>query len=200
LYYHPDLQRVFIYELIESIKRIKLKNIKNINCIFVTHSPFILSDIPHHNILFLDIDGNPILDLNVKTFGANIHDLLKHSFFLKEGSMGEFAKRKINDTINWLNYMKLKKNIEMYSDSGVRKDKALLKLKEQEINTLKKEVEIFDETTHKKIIEIIDEPILKIKLSELYDEVVGSEFKVKIIERKIEELMKEKEKITQKRK
>ena len=37
------------------------------------------------------------------TFGANIHTLLSHGFFMKDGLMGEFAKSKIDDVINYLN-------------------------------------------------------------------------------------------------
>jgi len=73
-----------------------------------SHSPFLLSDIPKQNIIFLDKDektGNCIVvdGLNDKkeTFGANIHTLLSDSFFMKESLMGEFAKRKIKEIINF---------------------------------------------------------------------------------------------------
>ena len=38
-----------------------------------------------------------------QTFGANIHTLLSHGFFMKDGLMGEFAKSKIDDVIKYLN-------------------------------------------------------------------------------------------------
>src|SRR5690606_3058465 len=38
-----------------------------------------------------------------KTFAANITDILTDSFFLENGLMGDFAKRKIRETIEWLN-------------------------------------------------------------------------------------------------
>jgi energy-coupling factor transporter ATP-binding protein EcfA2 len=191
LYYHPDLQRVFIFELIESIKRIQLKNIIDINCIFVTHSPFILSDIPHHNILFLDNNGTPTVDLNVKTFGANIHDLLKHSFFLENGSMGEFAKTKINDTINWLHYKKLENEVFELKGGTTEKEIAVFQNKEKELVELKKEVKEFDKQKHRILIEIIDEPILKRKLSELFDQVTGENLELSIVKQKIAELQKQ---------
>ena len=36
-----------------------------------------------------------------QTFGANIHTLLSHGFFMKDGLMGEFAKEKIQSIINY---------------------------------------------------------------------------------------------------
>ena len=37
-----------------------------------------------------------------KSFGANIHDLLADSFFIGDGLIGDFAKEKINETIEEL--------------------------------------------------------------------------------------------------
>lgn len=103
LYLHPEYQRKFITYLLNGISKLKIRYIKSINILFSTHSPFILSDIPFQNILRIE-NGNPKPhEINQQTFGANIHDLLANDFFLNEGSMGEFAKQKINKTINWLN-------------------------------------------------------------------------------------------------
>ncbi len=94
LYFHPDLQRRLIQGLINALNQAKYKQIKNVNFIFVTHSPFILSDIPANNILALEKKGNPVNHNRsaIKSFGANIHDILRHPFFLKDGAVGEFAK------------------------------------------------------------------------------------------------------------
>lgn len=66
-----------------------------------SHSPFILSDIPKENVVFLQ-DGKQVYP-DINTFGANIHTLLSHGFFLKDGLMGDFAKEKINEIIRYLN-------------------------------------------------------------------------------------------------
>lgn len=97
LYFHPDFQRKFINELIRSLNNLKLDNVKNINILFLTHSPFILSDIPSNNILCLE-NGKSKSKLP-ETFAANVHDLLAHNFFLNAGFMGEFAKEKISNVI-----------------------------------------------------------------------------------------------------
>lgn len=52
LYFHPEMQRTFIANLIDGISQLSLKNIRSIQIMLVTHSPFILSDIPKINVLF----------------------------------------------------------------------------------------------------------------------------------------------------
>lgn len=96
LYFHPEMQRKYVDHVVKSIVQLQLKRIKNIHICFVTHSPFILSDLPQTNILFLDKNGKPTEeDAVVTTFGGNIHELLAKSFFLEEALIGEFAKGKI---------------------------------------------------------------------------------------------------------
>lgn len=95
LYFHPEWQRKWVYWLIAMLRSITYKYIRNINVILVTHSPFVLSDIPKTNVLFLK-DGSPNYDMQMNTFGANIHHLLKNGFFLPGLPMGEFAHRKID--------------------------------------------------------------------------------------------------------
>jgi hypothetical protein len=71
------------------------QDIEGINIIAATHSPFILSDIPKCNVMFLK-EGKQCYEMQEDTFGANIHSLLQNAFFLN-GSIGDFAKGKIND-------------------------------------------------------------------------------------------------------
>lgn len=98
--FHPQWQKKIINFLINSLP---LVNKKKVNIYFATHSPFILSDIPRQNIVFLK-DGKQVDALEKKqTFGANIHTLLADSFFMDGGLMGEFAKEKIEEVIKFLN-------------------------------------------------------------------------------------------------
>lgn len=116
-YLHPNLQKQLINDLYTIFKNIDFE----IHFIITTHSPFLLSDLTKNNIVFLDSYKKD--DLEVKnntqkigncknisnnieiedTFGANIHTLLSHGFFMKNGLMGEFAKEKINHVISFLN-------------------------------------------------------------------------------------------------
>jgi ABC-type cobalamin/Fe3+-siderophores transport system ATPase subunit len=107
---HPAWQKKYIDEVIQSLSIYKAKKF---HFIITSHSPFLLSDIPKQNIIFLDKDekGNcKVVDgLKEKkqTFGANIHTLLSDSFFMEDGLMGEFAKGKIDEVIRLLNQDKL---------------------------------------------------------------------------------------------
>ncbi len=139
LYYHPEMQRILIKNIVHALEQVKTKNqngIIGINICFLTHSPFILSDIPTSNILKL-VDGKPVQDEN-QTFGANIHDLLANDFFLRNGFMGEFAKDKIQSLIDFL----ASKSKSQRRGWNARKAK--------------------------EFIEIIGEPILKQSLSDLF--------------------------------
>ena len=95
LYFHPEHQRQYVNNIIRYIEKMQFK-IKSVNILMATHSPFILSDIPKNNVLFLD-NGSPVADrMQEDTFGANIHTLLQNGFFLNGVPIGDFAKYKIN--------------------------------------------------------------------------------------------------------
>ena len=102
LYLHPQWQKKYMQLLLDSLTEIfKIDSNKKICFILTSHSPFIISDLPKQNILFL----NGKIEMK-QTFGANIHTLLSDSFFMEEGLMGEFAKGKIEEVINYLNNQK----------------------------------------------------------------------------------------------
>ena len=105
LYFHPECQRMFIKEMIEMIERANLEDIDNINILFVTHSPFILSDIPKGNVMMLE-NGEQVVGEKAKrlrTFCANIFQMLDTGFFMEEGAIGEFAKTYIAKIVTALN-------------------------------------------------------------------------------------------------
>lgn len=101
---HPKWQKYYINELIKYL-RITYSNDYNFFILLASHSPFILSDIPKENVIFLKNgkQEKPFKD-DEQTFGANIHTLLSHGFFMDDdGLMGEFAKSKISELIKLLN-------------------------------------------------------------------------------------------------
>jgi len=120
---HPQWQKELLNKMISYIRYLKNEKIikqQKYNFLITTHSPFFLSDLPKENIIFLekykedDFDvknrkqkvgncKNVTKEIDIETFGANIHTLLSHGFFMKDGLMGEFAKEKINETIKFLN-------------------------------------------------------------------------------------------------
>lgn len=82
---------------------IKLHKHTSVHLLFTTHSQFLISDIPKENVVFLK-DGKQVYPFkkSEQTFGANIHTLLSHGFFLGDSLMGEFAKSQINEVIRLL--------------------------------------------------------------------------------------------------
>ncbi|MEZ8453756.1 AAA family ATPase [Vibrio splendidus] len=79
--FHPEWQRLLINTLIKVFESKRVKP----QVVLATHSPFILSDILNQKTLSL---GNN--NINVNTFAANIHDILKSQFILQR-SIGEHA-------------------------------------------------------------------------------------------------------------
>ena len=161
LYSHPEMQKQFINNLLLGISKLTMNNIKCLNILFITHSPFILSDIPKENVLFLS-EGKPQDFRRMNTFGANITDLLSDSFFINNGLIGDFAKGKINKTLNWLR-IQANKKIEM-DDQKLEIDKEL------EYNDVENTKEY-----NKKIIQLIDEPLIHYQLKELYMQYVNDD-------------------------
>jgi len=111
--WHPDWQKKMISYIFDFLKNFTKKNF---HIIISTHSPFILSDIPKENTIFLKNGESKKVDIN--TFGANIHTLLSHGFFMKGGLMGNFAKSRID------------KVIELLNQSGSLIDKEIVKCEE----------------------------------------------------------------------
>tara|TARA_R110001632_G_scaffold63318_2_gene151428 strand:- start:85407 stop:87479 length:2073 start_codon:yes stop_codon:yes gene_type:complete len=104
LYFHPEYQRKFLKRLLDDINRAHLKAIKGINILIISHSPFVLSDIPSQNVLFLEVNESkqaiPKKYGSDNTFAENVHEILSNGFFLNN-TMGEFARSKIQDFLSF---------------------------------------------------------------------------------------------------
>ncbi|MCT4633606.1 MAG: AAA family ATPase [Firmicutes bacterium] len=138
--FHPNWERRFISDFIkflESIKSTYPNMTEKFQLVITTNTPFIISSIPSDNIITLSKTKS---NISRKTFGANIHTLLKDSFFMTD-TIGEFAKQKIKAVTKDL----LEKSaIEIENEEG-----------------RKEEIEF--------IIDNIGEPIIQRKLQELYN-------------------------------
>ncbi len=88
---HPEWSRRFIVDLYDFLTN--EFSAYNFEVILTTHSPYILTDIPAENIIFLD--NGEVKKIEIETFGQNIHSLLKNTFFL-DSTIGEFSLRLIN--------------------------------------------------------------------------------------------------------
>lgn len=89
--------------LLKGITKLELHDIYGFNILIITHSPFILSDIPKQNILFLKSEKSvsTLEKFNSDNiFGENIHEILNNGFFLDD-SKGEFSKNKIDEFLDF---------------------------------------------------------------------------------------------------
>lgn len=112
LYFHPDLQRRFVNHLINTLRNLKLQHIQGINIMLVTHSPFVLSDLPRTCILTLGDNKEEMKE----TFCANIHDMLGNSFFMKY-TVGEVAKAQVEEILKLYNdFVNTKNKKELLSE------------------------------------------------------------------------------------
>ena len=161
---HPNWQKKTLSYMIDFFTLFDIK----IDLFITSHSPFILSDLPKENVIFLekykkDEDENQkegncknvTSEINIETFGANIHTLLSHGFFMKDGLMGEFAKEKITE---------IKKFYEL-----VQKLKSRIKNKEKTKELAKKAFEKRKNRFYN-IQSIIGEPFLKTIMKNYLDE------------------------------
>lgn len=191
--YHPEWKKRFVNSIVKSLPLFfKFKNQQSkIQIIFTTHDPLTLSDIPKQNVLFLDKNFEGITFVNKEnkeTFGANIHDLLADSFFISDGLMGDFSKEKIDETILWLRYKLLEKEIQQSKG-----DTLLIKHKKQKLIQLTENNEWLSESPqkiHRQLIDLVDEPLLKYKLNEMYYQIFPKEIDKDEAKRRINEIAK----------
>ncbi|OPB84428.1 AAA family ATPase [Elizabethkingia ursingii] len=178
--FHPIWKKRYVEAILKTIpfffESLKIK--PQLQLIITTHDPLTLSDFPVSNVVFLqqnketaycsiilNEDENKIQ----KTFGANITSLLAHSFFINNGLIGDFSHSKIKEVINWININKEKPEN--------------MRLKPEFHN----ELEYF-----KKIINLIDERIIKIKLTEMITDLVPDDTYYNAVINKEIELLKSK--------
>ena len=107
LTYHPEWQRQFMAILTAFLQEIYPPEICQEMQVFLsTHSPLMLGDFPNRCVTYLCChrDGTKYVDDSgrVDTFGENLFTLLHSSFYLQKGEIGEIAKRKIQDVIDFL--------------------------------------------------------------------------------------------------
>ena len=169
LYYHPELQRQFIKYLLDGLMQMRFSDIKAISVMIVTHSPFVLSDIPTQNVLPLR-NGKPAVR-ELLSFGANIHDLLDSNFLMEKGSKGLFAEWVIKEVVKALAIYE-KGNTERSHDENVF-------------------IQNYPKQTLHKLIMTIDEPIVRSLIMKRYHEVfeqLNDDEEIRELEARLNEL------------
>ena len=176
LYFHPQLQKNLIKYILDGLRQMSLDRVKGIQMLIVTHSPFVLSDIPTSNILALE-DGKQS-ETELQTFGANIYDMLNTSFFLHKGTIGDFAQWLIGRIVLVLKiYENPKYGIEVLVDHEGDEvyqefeDKYMSvqgNLKQWNLETIKQD---YPQDYIGYLIDMIDEPLAKTALLQKYEEI-----------------------------
>ena len=116
LYFHPDLQRRFLFLIVEALKSIHIEYIEGINILLVTHSPFVLSDLPKSNVLALSRTNEDVVG---ETFCANIQEMLGQNFFM-EYSMGKIAQKQVEEIFCTYNHIAGNEHIEISEEDWKR--------------------------------------------------------------------------------
>ncbi|MDD2905690.1 MAG: hypothetical protein PHC74_05280 [Sulfurimonas sp.] len=177
LYFHPELQRQYLKHLRHAISKADTNKILAINILFVTHSPFILSDIPDTKILFLDkkndsINAKSLSVEGVKTFGANIHELLINGFFM-QNSIGEFALETIKEIVN-------------FYDAVIRTDKTKILSLQEKYQEKKQRFHFIQNSIGEKYIS----NIIQNHIDEIENKLVENDFRTQRIKALRDELAK----------
>lgn len=156
--FHPQWQKEYFKLITDFIEKYFPKN--RVQLIITSHSPFLASDLPKENIIFLDKDENnktKISDLSNHnlTFASNIHSLYSDAFFIKGATIGSFSKHILNEIIDYL-----------------KSDQFSAPLNDK----------------YRSIIKIVGEPVIKRKLEDLWIEKLGKEEELNILRDRIKYL------------
>lgn len=156
--FHPQWKKKYVNLLLESVPYFFEQIRKDLKwqVIITTHDPFTLSDFPNSNVVFIKNnrdDNEYFMGIVRNTFGANISELLSNSFFIDDGLIGDFAKSKITKVIEWINSVK-----DNNSLNGQERGRFLKELVYQ-----------------KKVINLIAERVMRLKLSEMISELEESD-------------------------
>lgn len=166
---HPEWSRRLInllYQYFNSLSvdfltRERIKDILSVQLILSTHSPFVLSDISHDNIVMLTQENNLLLvrkpEEDSRTFSKDIIELLENEFYMKD-SLGEYSTNYINGLMS---------EIQCYENA--------LKLNEV------KKAQSFDsrliESKLTYLIKIVGEPVLEKELVRIKEKYFGGNSK-----------------------
>lgn len=97
---HPDCQAHLVERIVRFLEIFFPK--LHVHIVFATHSPILLSDVPDGNVIFLEKLGDGmsrVMEADGRprhTFAANVFDLYRNSFFMHDGTVGGFARSKLD--------------------------------------------------------------------------------------------------------
>lgn len=104
LYFHPKWQTEFLTKLIDILPSLLGKRCQ---IFLTTHSPFLVSDLPKSNLIFVERNNDnlrviPNRLIDGETFGGNIGELYLDAFFMDGNLISNFAAFKIQQLVDKL--------------------------------------------------------------------------------------------------
>ncbi|MGM0580730.1 MAG: AAA family ATPase [Bacteroidota bacterium] len=118
LYFHPKWQSEFIWKLVNVLPYLIKANIQ---IVLTSHSPFVVSDLPKSNLIFVEKEDYldmpklrviPQEEIEGNTFGGNIGELYLDAFFMQGSLISKFAADKIKSIVNKINNTNFQLNDE----------------------------------------------------------------------------------------
>ena len=105
LYLHPEWQLEFVERLIKCLPELSEGKVQ---IVFTTHSPILISDLPHQCVVILSnekeswIGGSNQIPGRKKTFAANIYDIYQYSFGLNQKRSGNLSSDYLREVFKLL--------------------------------------------------------------------------------------------------
>lgn len=176
LYLHPEWQRQYIdliYSFINYFVKLK-KKVKNVQIILTSHSPFIVSDIPKFNLVFLKREnGNsnqrPVVTIvnsqyHQSTFGGNIFDLYKNSFFVDD-FFGEYSIKWINEALRLVNKKERQSDRNDFSISDEKQLRDFIQIIGEKVlkDVLQSQLTNMNQSEQYEIINLTEQAKIKLK-------------------------------------
>ncbi len=171
--FHPVWKKKFVKTIVDVLPKFFEKfEGATVQIIFSTHDPLTLSDIPNRNVVYLKKEGD-----SQKVLAYDDSTRPKRSF-------GANISTLLSDSF--------------FVEDGLVGDFAIHKI-DKTIQWLQNKEDSSDADYHRKVIETIDEPLIKKKLSEMFAEKTGqNDLELKVVEAQIRMLEERKKELQKK--
>jgi len=167
LSFHPIWKKKYVKSLLSTLPHFfdDLENKPSIQIIFTSHDPLTLSDLPNSNVIYLE----------------------RRSYDEKSQILENEHERRPKKTFG-ANIVELLSD-SFFIDESLTGEFATDCIKNT-IEWLKDKEEKTNSEYYNKLIGLIDEPIVKRKLAEMYDDKMGTETEIQLLKKEVQELEK----------
>ncbi len=152
VFFHPAWKRRMVQWLVNFFNM--EFNRLTVQILVSSHSPFLLSDMTSNEVILMQRDGDRAVILpkdKYRIFAGNIHELLADTFFLEEGTVGEFAVGILEKLVSELSIHSKTKNSKGMINSEVNNSAS-------------------DKDASAALIDCVADPIIRERLKDLWSE------------------------------